>query len=109
MTADTAGNDVTHPGEQRGAMKEPDVTLPWRSVAGTVTYADAGPHRVWNPAQGPSSVAAQRPPGPPELRADGTVVGALWASSEAPCRVDPGGAGGSPDGRSLPIRKVVWD
>lgn len=66
-------------------------------------------HPVWNPAGGPSSTPEQRVPPPAELLADGSVHRTLWAPSEGPCRVDPGGAGGEPDGRSLPIRKVVWD
>ncbi len=84
------------------------------------------PATAWNPARGPSSLAAQRPPARPALLADGSIApigapanehcggvrsvcGVLWAPSAAPCRVDPGGAGGSPDGHSLPIRKVEWD
>ncbi len=73
--------------------------------------AQTGPrrHRVWSPAEGPSSAPEQQVPAPAELLADGSVPRVLWAPSEGPCRVDPGGAGGEPNGRSLPIRKVVWD
>jgi hypothetical protein len=109
MTAELARDEGAFPGEQRDAANEPDVSLRSRAAAGAIACRDAHARRAWNPAQGPAPVPAQRPPGPPELLADGTVVGALWASSAGPCRVDPGGAGGSPDGRSLPIRKVVWD
>lgn len=66
-------------------------------------------HQVWNPAEGPGSRPEQRPPAPSEANPDGSLPGELWAPSEGPCRVDPGGAGGEPEGQTLPIRKVVWD
>ncbi len=67
-------------------------------------------HHVWNPGEGQQDIQPeQRPPAPPEVFPDGSVAQSLWAPSEGPCRVDPGGAGGEPEGHSLPIRKVVWD
>jgi hypothetical protein len=68
-----------------------------------------GPRRAWNPAGGPPVDPRQRPPGRAELLPDGSVDWKLSAPSEGPCRSDPGGAGGAPDGRTVPIRKVVWD
>jgi hypothetical protein len=65
--------------------------------------------RGWNPATGHPAAPEQRPPAPAELLADGTVLVKLWVPTEGPCRTDPGGSGGGPDGRSIPIRKVVWD
>jgi hypothetical protein len=66
-------------------------------------------NHAWNPAIGPDVAPQQRPPPPAVATPDGMVVGELWASSEGPCRQEPGGAGGEPSGRSLPIRKVCWD
>jgi hypothetical protein len=66
-------------------------------------------NHAWNPAIGPDAATQQRPPPPAVATPDGMVVGELWASSEGPCRQEPGGAGGEPSGRSLPIRKVCWD
>lgn len=64
---------------------------------------------VWNPAAGHDSVPEQRPPAPGHVQPDGSVEGELWAPSEGPCRPEVGGAGGEPEGHSLPIRKVSWD
>jgi hypothetical protein len=64
---------------------------------------------VWNPAAGHDSAPEQRPPAPAEVHPDGSVERELWAPSEGPCRHEVGGAGGEPEGHSLPIRKVCWD
>lgn len=66
-------------------------------------------HPAWIPSHGHEVVPEQRPPSPPEALPDGSVHRRLWSPSEGPCRVDPGGAGGEPEGHSTPIRKVVWD
>ena len=66
-------------------------------------------HLEWNPADGHEVDPEQRPPSPAEAYPDGRVPRQLWTPSEGPCRSDPGGAGGEPEGHSLPIRKVVWD
>lgn len=68
--------------------------------------------RAWNPADGPGPAPQQRIPAPSFVRADGSTLrgsGALWVPSEGPCRPETGGAGGEPDGRTIPIRKVCWD
>jgi hypothetical protein len=59
------------------------------------------PHRNWNPAAGHDSAPEQHP--------DGSVDRQLWAPSEGPYRTETGGAGGEPEGHSLPIRRVSWD
>ncbi len=67
------------------------------------------PHRNWNPASGHDAAPEQRPPAPAPIHPDGSVDRQLWAPSEGPYRTETGGAGGEPDGHSLPIRKVCWD
>jgi hypothetical protein len=64
---------------------------------------------AWNPADSRDADPRQRPPGPAETLPDGTVRGGLWANSEGPYRHETGGAGGEPEGHSLPIRRVSWD
>jgi hypothetical protein len=66
-------------------------------------------HRVWDPSEGHGVAPEQRPPPPARVEPDGTVTGELWAPSEGPCRHETGGAGGEPEGHSLPIRRVCWD
>ncbi len=63
----------------------------------------------WDPAEGHDIANEQRPPPPGSVHPDGSVDGGLWAPSEGPCRDEVGGAGGEPEGRSVPIRKVSWD
>jgi hypothetical protein len=65
--------------------------------------------RVWNPALGTKGTPHPGVPSPATVQPDGTVERRLWASSAGPCRTDPGGAGGQPEGRSMPIRKDCWD
>ncbi|GEJ55483.1 hypothetical protein [Anaeromyxobacter diazotrophicus] len=67
------------------------------------------PHRSWSPAASRDAAPEQRPPAPASVHPDGSVDRELWAPSEGPCRHEVGGAGGEPEGRSLPIRKVCWD
>jgi hypothetical protein len=71
--------------------------------------SEVGRLHAWNPARGPGVAAQQRPPPPAVVRSDGSVDRKLWTPSEGPCRNEVGGAGGEPDGRSMPIRKVCWD
>lgn len=67
---------------------------------------------AWNPADGPEAAPQQILPAPSRVDARGRVIrvpGALWTPSEGPCRPETGGAGGEPDGRTIPIRKDCWD
>jgi hypothetical protein len=67
---------------------------------------------AWSPERGPAAAPQQRVPPPPRVDARGRVVrgpGALWTASEGPCRPETGGAGGEPDGTTIPIRKDCWD
>lgn len=66
-------------------------------------------HVVWDPLSGHGTTHQQRPPSPATASSDGSVRGGLWAASEGPSRTEVGGAGGEPEGRSVPIRKVSWD
>jgi hypothetical protein len=66
-------------------------------------------HSVWDPSVGHDTASEQRPPGPGRVDPDGTIERTLEVPSEGPCRPEVGGAGGEPEGRSLPIRKVSWD
>lgn len=64
--------------------------------------------KVWSPAHGPGVAPQQIPPGSGDfaLRGDGDTDrahGGLWAPSEGPYRHDPGGPGGEPNGRTIPI------
>jgi hypothetical protein len=66
-------------------------------------------HLHWNPAAGHDAAPQQLPPPPASVHADGSVDRGLEAPSEGPCRHEVGGAGGEPDGHTLPIYKVCWD
>ena len=67
-------------------------------------------HVVWDPSAGSLATPEQRPPPPATVHSDGTVQGQRSAASEGPCLTEVGGgAGGEPDGRSLPIFRVSWD
>jgi hypothetical protein len=66
-------------------------------------------HTVWNPSSGHGARPEQRPPAPAAVSSDGSVNGGLWAASEGPSRTEVGGAGGEPEGDSVPIRRVSWD
>ncbi|ACL66997.1 conserved hypothetical protein [Anaeromyxobacter dehalogenans 2CP-1] len=65
--------------------------------------------RRWNPADGHPVAPEQLPPRHGAVHPDGSEERPLWAPSEGPCRTETGGAGGEPDGRGLPIRRVSWD
>ena len=61
---------------------------------------------VWSPAEGPD-VAPQQIPhrsGHVSGSGDDDRRSGLWAPSEGPVRYDPGGAGGEPDGKTVPDR-----
>jgi hypothetical protein len=67
-------------------------------------------HAVWDPSAGSLMATEQRPPPPATVLSDGSVRGQLSVASEGPCQTEVGGgAGGEPDGRSLPIYRVSWD
>ena len=62
---------------------------------------------AWSPADGPDAAPQQRVRARTEVFGDGSTEraqqGALWAPSEGPMRYDPGGPGGEPNGRTIPI------
>jgi hypothetical protein len=67
-------------------------------------------HPVWDPSAGSLMSPEQRPSPPATVLSDGSVRGQLSVASEGPCLTEVGGgAGGEPDGRSLPIYRVSWD
>ena len=66
-------------------------------------------HGVWNASAGHGATPEQRSPAPVAVSSNGSVEGGLWAASEGPSRTEVGGAGGEPDGHSVPIRRVCWD
>jgi hypothetical protein len=66
-------------------------------------------HPVWNPGAGGPMAAQQLPPLPSTVLSDGSVRGQRSVASEGPCRTEVGGAGGEPDGRSVPIYRMCWD
>jgi hypothetical protein len=62
--------------------------------------------RVWRPSDGPPAAPQQNPHAPREVHGDGTTERSrhgLWTPSEGPVRRDPGGPGGEPSGRTVPI------
>jgi hypothetical protein len=68
------------------------------------------PHRVWDPSAGSPASPEQLPPRPATVRSDGEVSAERSVASEGPCPTEVGGgAGGEPDGRSMPIYRVCWD
>jgi hypothetical protein len=67
-------------------------------------------HAVWDPSAGSFTSPEQSPPGPGTVLSDGSVEGQRSVASEGPCPTEVGGgAGGEPDGVSLPICRVAWD
>jgi hypothetical protein len=67
-------------------------------------------HAVWDPSAGSPTSPEQRPPVPGTVLSDGNVRGQRSVASEGPCLTEVGGgAGGEPDGVSLPIYRVSWD
>lgn len=67
-------------------------------------------HVVWDPSAGSVMAPQQRPPPPATVLSDGSVREQRSVASEGPCPTEVGGgAGGEPDGRSMPIYKVSWD
>jgi hypothetical protein len=67
-------------------------------------------HAVWDPSAGSPISPEQRPPVPGTVLSDGTVRGQRSVASEGPCPTEVGGgAGGEPDGASLPLYRVSWD
>jgi mRNA-degrading endonuclease toxin of MazEF toxin-antitoxin module len=68
------------------------------------------PRAVWKPSAGGPVVAEQRPARPATVLSDGSVPEQRSVASEGPCPTEVGGgAGGAPDGRSMPIYRVSWD
>lgn len=63
----------------------------------------AGKH-AWSPAEGPGVAPQQVPRRSGHVSGDGEDDRStgLWAPSEGPVRSDPGGAGGEPDGKTVP-------
>ena len=63
--------------------------------------------RAWSPADGPSAAPQQKPRSGHYAFGDGSTErarsGGLWAPSEGPVRSDPGGPGGEPNGKTIPI------
>jgi hypothetical protein len=63
--------------------------------------------RAWSPAEGPDAAPQQvRHGGGSRIFGDGRTEraeGGLWAPTEGPMRTDPGGPGGEPDGKTIPI------
>ncbi len=58
---------------------------------------------AWSPADGPGAAPQQIPPRPGHVSGSGDDRrSGLWAPSEGPVRSDPGGAGGEPDGKTIP-------
>ena len=67
-------------------------------------------HAVWDPSAGDPSAPEQLAPPPATVLSDGSVRGQRSVASEGPCPTEVGGgAGGEPDGKSLPIFRVSWD
>jgi hypothetical protein len=61
---------------------------------------------AWTPSYGPGPAPQQRIPSAPGLAGDGRTQraeGGLWATTEGPMRSEPGGPGGEPNGRTIPI------
>jgi hypothetical protein len=63
--------------------------------------------RAWTPADGAGAHPSQIPQQGSRMYGDGSTDRArgqgLWTPSEGPVRSDPGGAGGEPDGKTVPI------
>jgi hypothetical protein len=60
---------------------------------------------AWSPAEGPDAAPQQKVPPSTHYSGDGDeerTHGGLWAPTEGPSRVDPGGPGGEPNGRTVP-------
>ena len=59
---------------------------------------------AWSPAEGPHAAPQQLPPRSGHVSGDGDDDRRTgrWAPSEGPVRSDPGGAGGEPDGKTIP-------
>jgi hypothetical protein len=59
---------------------------------------------AWSPAEGPEAAPQQIPQRSGYVSGDGEDDRShgLWAPSSGPTRSDPGGAGGEPDGKTVP-------
>jgi hypothetical protein len=67
-------------------------------------------HVVWDPSAGAPMSPEQLPPVPSTVEPDGSVLRQRSVASEGPCPTEVGGgAGGEPDGRSMPIYRNSWD
>lgn len=61
---------------------------------------------AWSPAAGPDAAPQQIRSSGSRIFGDGRTErseGGLWAPTEGPMRTDPGGPGGEPDGKTIPI------
>lgn len=61
---------------------------------------------AWSPADGPDAAPQQIPGARHGIHGDGSTEraeGGLWTPSEGPMFSDPGGPGGAPNGRTIPI------
>lgn len=60
---------------------------------------------AWAPSEGPEAAPEQIPPRTAHVSGSGEDDRrtGLWAPSEGPVRSDPGGPGGEPDGKTVPI------
>jgi hypothetical protein len=62
--------------------------------------------RVWRASDGPDAAPQQRRDPGSGLAGDGTTERSshgLWTPTEGPMRHDPGGPGGEPNGRTIPV------
>ena len=59
-----------------------------------------------SPAEGPGPAPQQIPHRSGYVSGSGDTdrEGALWAPANGPTRSDPGGAGGEPDGHTVPVK-----
>jgi hypothetical protein len=66
------------------------------------------PKHAWSPAEGPEAAPQQIPHRSGHVSGTGEDdrSAGLWAPSEGPVRSDPGGAGGEPDGHTVPVKGV---
>lgn len=63
-------------------------------------------HHVWSPADGPPVARQQLLPHSSYYAGDGHTEradGGLWYPTNGPLRSDPGGPGGEPNGRTVPV------
>jgi hypothetical protein len=61
---------------------------------------------AWSPSEGPEAAPQQIPHRSGHVSGTGEDdrASGLWAPSEGPVRSEPGGAGGEPDGHTVPVK-----